>query len=131
MTADSGNKKKIILIVATMAAVIAAGCIYSYWNPAEHNWFPRCPILMTTGLKCPGCGSQRMVHALLNGHIAEAFRYNALLTLLMPLILALVVVEPMRNRFPRIYMALNAQWLIVTVMILMGLWTILRNIFGW
>lgn len=28
---------------------------------------------------CPGCGSQRAIHQLLHGHIAEAFKLNALL----------------------------------------------------
>lgn len=37
-----------------------------------------------TGLKCPGCGSQRAVHYLLNGQFIPAFRANPLLVMSIP-----------------------------------------------
>lgn len=119
------------LIPAAVVAGISALCIYAYWNPADSAWFPRCPVLLLTGLRCPGCGSQRMLHALLHGDIAGAWGFNALLTLLLPLILALIIVEPFRFRYPRLYAVLHSRWVIVPVLTAMGLWTILRNIFGW
>lgn len=62
------------------------GLIYVYYryNPENYAWFPKCPFKALTGLDCPGCGSQRAVHALLHGHVDEAFRQNALIPIAIP-----------------------------------------------
>tara|TARA_R110002020_G_scaffold315492_1_gene530663 strand:- start:579 stop:971 length:393 start_codon:yes stop_codon:yes gene_type:complete len=60
---------------------------YKTYNPEVHSYFPKCPFLSLTGLQCPGCGSQRAVHHLLNGHFVNAFKQNALLLLAMPYVL--------------------------------------------
>lgn len=60
-------------------------------DPTKSTWMPKCPIWLTTGLYCPGCGSQRAVHALLTGHIMEAFHYNLYLLLAWPYLAALVI----------------------------------------
>ncbi|MBQ7443157.1 MAG: DUF2752 domain-containing protein [Bacteroidaceae bacterium] len=38
-----------------------------------------CPFHVLTGLDCPMCGGQRMVVALIDGHVAEAFWLNPFL----------------------------------------------------
>ena len=48
-------------------------------NPAEYRIFPRCPFLSLTGYQCPGCGSQRALHQLINGNILQASAFNFLL----------------------------------------------------
>ena len=52
--------------------------LYGLADPAKVP-FPKCPFRSLTGLLCPGCGSQRGIHQLLHGYIAEAFKLNALL----------------------------------------------------
>jgi hypothetical protein len=42
------------------------------------------PIQEYLHLQCPGCGATRALAALLRGHLAEAFRFNALVTGLLP-----------------------------------------------
>jgi len=54
------------------------------FNPAEYSFYPRCELHRLTGLLCPGCGSQRALHALTHGDIATAVRSNALLMLGVP-----------------------------------------------
>jgi hypothetical protein len=49
--------------------------IYGLLDP-QHFPFPKCPFLTLTGLKCPGCGSQRAMHQIIHGDIASAFRLN-------------------------------------------------------
>jgi hypothetical protein len=62
------------------------GFAYKKFDPAKHS-FPACPFLKVTGYKCPGCGSQRAIHHLLNGDIKQAFYLNPLLILAIPYIL--------------------------------------------
>ena len=125
------KRKKALTIVAAAAIAVAALVVYGLFDPGEIRWFPKCPIYVLTGLKCPGCGSQRMVHALLEGDVAEAFRQNALLLVMLPLIVALIVAEALRTRYPRAYMALNSNALIISVLLLMVVWAVARNLFGW
>jgi len=72
------------LLGAGVLILGAATYIYYTYDPAAHSWFPRCPFKALTGLDCPGCGSQRAVHAILHGDFREAFRYNALLLPFIP-----------------------------------------------
>lgn len=60
-------------------AIIAAAAILAYlwaFDPSESP-APRCIVKMLTGHDCPGCGSQRAIHALLHGRVAEAWHFNA------------------------------------------------------
>lgn len=51
-------------------------------NPAQLAFMPPCPVRAITGWHCPGCGSGRAVHSLLNGRLADAVRYNPILIVL-------------------------------------------------
>lgn len=42
---------------------------------------PSCPTFAATGVHCPGCGSTRATHLLLNGAFVSALRHNAVLVL--------------------------------------------------
>jgi hypothetical protein len=84
------NRLKYIFII-----VLAAGLILLYKNvdPAAGTLFPQCPFRQLTGYQCPGCGSQRAVHQLLNFHVKEAFSLNALLVLSIPYLMVGFVLE--------------------------------------
>lgn len=69
------NKVKYISL---FCAVIAMIVIYGLFDPAQ-SIFPKCIFKILTGLQCPGCGSQRAVHQMLNGNLFQAFDYNPLL----------------------------------------------------
>lgn len=73
---------------ARLAALAGAAALAAYaavWNPGRH-WPIRCPFHALTGLDCPGCGSTRALHALLQGRLAAAAGHNALTMLaLIPL----------------------------------------------
>lgn len=60
--------------------------VYFFFNPAVESFFPPCPVKLLAGLDCPGCGSQRALHALLHLHFAEAFRLNPLALAAMPVL---------------------------------------------
>lgn len=71
-------------IGALLAVCLAL--VYYKLDPAAH-FFPRCPFLSLTGLKCPGCGSQRAVHQLLHFRVSAALQANFLLVLSIPYLL--------------------------------------------
>ncbi|HRI11492.1 MAG TPA: DUF2752 domain-containing protein [Verrucomicrobiota bacterium] len=60
-------------------------------QPAGQIFFPRCWLHQMTGLQCPGCGATRALHALLNGHWEQAFHYNALLVMALPVVVWMAV----------------------------------------
>lgn len=45
-------------------------------------WIPTCPTNQYLGFLCPGCGSMRATHHLLNLRLGEAFDHNPLLVVL-------------------------------------------------
>jgi Protein of unknown function (DUF2752) len=62
---------------------------------------PRCTFHQLTGWHCPGCGMTRAAHAALHGEILQAFRFNPLGMLLLPLAsagLALEILSWVRGR---------------------------------
>ncbi len=66
---------------AACACAVAFGAIYlrGHDPAAASTWTLPCPLFVTTGLYCPGCGITRATHSLLNGRIGEALGYNLLL----------------------------------------------------
>lgn len=78
-------KPKYILGITLIVAILVV--VYYNFNPEMYNFFPECPFHKYFHLDCPGCGSQRAIHALLNGKIMAALNYNVLLVLSIPLLL--------------------------------------------
>lgn len=120
-------------IITIIVAVLLLGgaAIYFLADPARSGLFPKCPFLMATGYKCPGCGSQRVLHSLLHGDVAAAWHYNALMVATLPVVVAYVVAELGRKCWPRLYNALNSVPAIVTVLVVIVAWWVLRNVMGW
>ena len=120
-----------LIVVLVIALVMVLGVVYYALDPSSSAVFPQCAFLSLTGYKCPGCGSQRAIHALLNGDVAGAFRYNALLLISVPWIGLCLYAEAQRVRNPRLYARLNAPLLIWLFLAMVLLWWVLRNIFNW
>lgn len=121
---------KLTLYIVGIVAAVAILIVYASFDPA-HNPFPRCIFLSLSGLKCPGCGSQRAIHAILHGEFAQAWHYNAALIISMPLLVALALGSLFKSRFPAIYNRLNGSVVIWSAFILIIGWWIARNIFDW
>ena len=119
-------------ITGAVAVIVIAGiAIYSTFDPSTVRFFPRCTFLTLTGLKCPGCGTQRAIHALLHGNFLEAVRFNAMMVASVPLLALYGYAEIVRNSKPRFYNKVNSTPIILTIFVLVVLWWILRNVFGW
>lgn len=122
-----GNARKAIII----AGVILLAVIYLLFDPGSGLLFPKCPFFMLTGMKCPGCGSQRAIHALLNFDIATAFHQNALLVSSLPYVIALIFTELFYRK--KLWIAslrniLNSRFMIIPFAVATVAFWILRNI---
>lgn len=123
--------RRSLVIVLAVVLLLVFGFIYYSLDPSQSGLFPRCLFLELTGYKCPGCGSQRAIHALLHGDVAAAFRYNAMLLVAVPWIGLCLYAESWRVRNPRLYLRLNASRIIWLFLALVLIWWLLRNIFNW
>ena len=68
-------------ILSLIIVAIAGSLLYFLFDPSLSNLFPKCIFHSLTNLDCPGCGSQRAIHALLNGRVIQAADFNLLAVL--------------------------------------------------
>lgn len=74
-----------------LLGMAAAGAtLLFFFDPSTAGFYPSCPFHALTGLYCPGCGTCRALHALLHGNVAEAFWFNPLTVLALPLLIYLL-----------------------------------------
>jgi Protein of unknown function (DUF2752) len=116
-------------LAAGFAAVAAGVITLEVFDPANSRIFPPCPVHYLTGWFCPGCGSLRAIHQLLQGDFRTAWAMNPLTVLLLPFIgygLASHALFVLTGRsLPRVF--LPAAWIraLCAAIVLFG---ILRNI---
>jgi len=103
--------------------------VYFLYNPNNSNLFPKCPFFYFTGFKCPGCGSQRAIHAILHFNIIDAFKFNGLMVSSLPIIFLLFYAEMTRKIKPKLYIRLNNNVFIWTYFSIVVIWWIFRNIY--
>ena len=79
------SHKRVLTIAAVAFALVGFVLIFHSLDPTQFRFFPRCWLYSSTGLHCPGCGGQRAVHALLNGDLMAALRFNLMLMIALPI----------------------------------------------
>jgi hypothetical protein len=125
------GRKRIFIIVSMIICGIAAAVVYGMFDPAESAFFPKCPfLLLTGGLRCPGCGSQRAIHSLLHLEFKEAFLYNPLVIISLPFLILLAVAALVKESRPGFYNKVNSSLLSKTLLAIIIVWWIVRNIIG-
>lgn len=120
------RRRKLTVAAITVAAAVVIA-LYASFDPAS-GFFPACPVKAITGFDCPGCGSQRALHALLNGQIADAWRHNAVLFVLVPAAAAMIAAEMTRDSHPRFYRRMTSRWAAAAAIAVIIVWTIARNL---
>jgi hypothetical protein len=124
MTAASRNW----IVAISAAGTGAVGVILFHFDPEKTWFYPACQFHQFTGLDCPGCGSQRALHALLHGQVLTAAHDNLLLILSLPLFLGLAFWfgwRAYRGQKPAVLIHPAWAWVYVAAWILFG---ILRNL---
>lgn len=114
--------------IIVMAGMIAVLVFYYVFDPMLSRFMPQCVFHRFTGLNCVGCGSQRMLHALLHGDVAGALRANAIAFLSIPFILFLLWLETQRTKRQTLYARVYSKWFILLTGGVFVLWFIVRNI---
>lgn len=119
--------RRYIVVVAVILLAVTFFVVYFRFDPSA-GFFPRCPFFSVTGYLCPGCGSQRALHALLHGDLVAAWHYNAMMLLFIPVVSVLLVAEVCRKKSSCLYTRVNSRFVIWGVVAVIVAWWILRNI---
>ena len=127
------NRWKRIGIGFVLIVIILCGIyVYSGYNPEEYRFFPKCPVYLLTGYKCPGCGSQRAFYHLFHGDVKAAFSYNPLMLLMIPYILSGIFLEYIVNRenrrMARLRNLLFNKWVAIVLAAMLLIYTFVRNL---
>lgn len=118
-------KQRLWVLVGVGA--VAAIAVYFAVDPAGSVWFPKCPLLLATGLECPGCGSQRAVHALLHGDLRGAIESNVLFVVAIPYLLG-TLWRPKSDRGKRVRQFFYGAPALWTVLGLVLFFFVVRNV---
>jgi len=126
----SGSPWVWVLPILAVLAGLTIMLVLFVFDPSGNAFYPICLFHRTTGLLCPGCGSLRALHQLLHGHISEAFYYNPMLVMGIPVMIWfgwLVLVGRLRQTPVRIVRPGKWVWLLVGVVLAFSIW---RNVPG-
>ena len=115
--------------IITIAVAIVAVVILALGNPSSEAWVIKCPLHQLTGCQCPLCGSQRAIHALMHGNIAEAWHHNPALWVALPYLVlwSTGTLAPSLNRY-RIVRWAGKDRVILGAIALMLAWGVTRNL---
>lgn len=108
--------------------VIVLATAYYFFDPVEVKWMPKCIWKVATGTDCPGCGSQRMAHALMHGDIRGAWHANAYALCMMPVIIFLLWLEFTKGRYPKLYAIVHRPAVISSLVATIIIWWVFRNL---
>jgi hypothetical protein len=116
------------LLLLALAALPCLAYMFAR-DPAEPGVFPPCPWLTLTGYHCPGCGTLRAMHQLLNGNVLMAFGLNLLTLLSLPFIgyalLSTLALAVSGRRLPSFLLPASWIWGLLAAVLLF--W-VLRNV---
>ena len=120
--------QKILIYIFPLASVVILSL--TAWFVLNFITFPPCLLYIITGIHCPSCGITRAVEALLSGNILLAIRQNVFLmiyiitAILIYIEIFIKIVLERKIKFS----ILNLKYL-YAMLILIGIYSILRNIF--
>jgi len=98
-------------------------------NPSQVVFLLKCPLYKSTGVFCPGCGSQRAFHHLLHGDILIALQNNLMLVLGTISLVYHYLIQLFNHLFKKKFKSVfdNKKVILIAVALLILFW-VLRNI---
>jgi hypothetical protein len=114
--------------IGLLSVGLILAILYFFINPSS-SFLPKCPLYTTTGIYCPGCGSQRAFHDLLHLDFKGVLNQN-ILFLLGVLLLIYYLVVTISNHFfnKNIKNFLQHKKTQIIILVLIIIFWILRNI---
>lgn len=83
-------RKRAKFVLILVFSLLFAGILYIIFYSLTGFGIP-CVFHLLTGLECPGCGATRMIISVFHLDFKAAFKYNAALLVLSPVILFLLI----------------------------------------
>lgn len=126
----TGKSNKIIIWSIVLGIIILLLIVYRAFDPQDNSYFPKCLFKLATGYDCPGCGSQRAIHHLMNLNIVEALKANAILVISIPYLIAGYVFELIKNPGAKTVKWRNTLYgekAIYVILIIIIAFSVLRN----
>jgi len=114
--------------IGLLSVGLIVAILYYFINPS-FNFFPRCPLYSTTGILCPGCGSQRALHDFLHLDFMGVVGHNVLFLFGIVVLLYHFTILGLNTFFSKNYSNLlyHKRTPIIILIIVVVYW-ILRNI---
>ncbi len=111
--------------------LLAIGLAYYFIDPESKAHLIQCPWRLLTGTKCPSCGVQRALHALMHGGVKEALNYNYFFILSIPYALSAVAVSwyNFGHKLDKLKRLVFHKYTLYAYVTLFFVWWIVRNIF--
>ena len=111
------NKQYIFLIIVViiMAILLISGKIAI-----------ACVLYEVTGLYCPGCGITRAILSLMEGEFYQAFRYNPIIFIDVPLIIITSIIDFIFKNNKKVRKVTNVIYIMLLIITL--IFGVLRNI---
>jgi Protein of unknown function (DUF2752) len=86
-TSGLARRKTVRVGLVAVAGLLLLTALYFVATnpPTDSSYYPKCLSYQITSIHCPGCGSTRALHALLNLQFEQAVAYNVVMVALLPL----------------------------------------------
>ena len=123
--------QRLVAPLATIGALGATTLALHFRDPHSQGSWGFCPSA-ALGFWCPGCGGLRAVNDLTNGHLVDAASSNLAFIVALPFLvagLALWATDRWRGHQRQLSMT-SVSRVAVTVIVLMAVFTVLRNLTG-
>ena len=94
------------------------------------GWMPGCFFKKATGFDCPGCGMTRATYATLHGRIFDAFKFNPVGMVVLPLALigfGIEILGWVRGK-PLPFRLNPGRWGATVIAVVMVVWWVGRNL---
>jgi hypothetical protein len=77
------------------ASTAALAVLTAYLARDLFSALPPCPLRFLTGIPCPGCGTTRAAHAVLEGQVVDAALFNPLVFVVGSGLVVLALIAPL------------------------------------